>query len=146
MSRKEEAAGETRSVIVERDLPHPPGRIWRALTEPQLIAEWLMRNDFAPAVGHRFALRGDWGGVLDCEVLALDPGRSLSYSWNHAHDDPAFALESVVTFTLLPTPAGTRLRVEQKGFRPNQARAFGGALRGWKGFLDRLETVAARIG
>jgi uncharacterized protein YndB with AHSA1/START domain len=140
------AAAETRSVVVERDLPHPPGRIWRALTEPHLIAEWLMQNDFAPAVGHRFELRGDWGGVLDCEVLAVEPDRTLSYSWNHAHDDPAFSLESVVTFTLVPTETGTRLRVEQKGFRPDQRQAYGGARQGWPGFLDRLGEVAARIG
>jgi uncharacterized protein YndB with AHSA1/START domain len=63
---------ETRSVVVERELPHPPEKLWRALTQPHLIAEWLMKNDFAPVVGHRFNLRGEWGGVLDCEVLAVE--------------------------------------------------------------------------
>jgi uncharacterized protein YndB with AHSA1/START domain len=73
------SATETRSVVVEREIPHPPEKIWRALTQPHLMEEWLMKNDFAPVVGHRFNLRGDWGGVLDCEVLAVEPNRTLSY-------------------------------------------------------------------
>ena len=98
---------ETLSVAVERDIPFPPEKIWRALTQPHLIQEWLMKNDFAPVIGHQFKLRGDWGGVLDCEVLAIEPNKSLSYTWNHAHSDAAFNLQSVVTFTLTPTRAGT---------------------------------------
>ena len=138
------ARPETRSVVIEREIPHPPERVWRALTQPHLIAEWLMKNDFVPQVGHRFNLRGDWGGVLDCEVLAIEPGRSLSYSWDFAHEDPAFALQSVVTFTLTPIPTGTHLQVEQVGFRPDQKQAFGGAKLGWQKFLAQLESVAAR--
>src|SRR3984957_9164687 len=110
-------ASETRSVVMEREVAFPPEKVWRALTQPHLIAEWLMKNDFQPVVGHRFNLRGDWGVVLDCEVLAIEPNRSLSYTWNHAHDDAAFNLKSVVTFTLTPTGTGTHLRVEQAGFR-----------------------------
>ena len=135
---------ETRSVVVERELPHPPEKVWRALTQPHLIEAWLMKNDFEPVVGHRFNLRGDWGGVLDCEVLALEPNRSLTYTWNFAHDDPAFALQSVVTFTLTPTGAGTLLRMEQSGFRPDQKQAYGGAKQGWPQFLERLEQLLAR--
>jgi uncharacterized protein YndB with AHSA1/START domain len=75
-----QAATETRSVVVEREIPHPPEKIWRALTQPHLIAEWLMKNDFEPAVGHRFNLRGDWGGV-DCKVLEIVLRKTLSYSW-----------------------------------------------------------------
>ena len=71
-------ATETRSVIVEREIPQPAARIWKALTQSHLISEWLMNNDFEPRVGHKFKLRGEWGGVLDCEVLAIDPERSLS--------------------------------------------------------------------
>jgi uncharacterized protein YndB with AHSA1/START domain len=138
------AATETRSVIVEREFPHAPDKLWRALTQPHLIEEWLMKNDFAPIVGHRFNLRGEWGGVLDCEVLAIEPGRTLSYTWNFAHDDPAYALKSVVTFTLSPTAAGTHLRMEQAGFRPEQKQAFGGAKAGWHQFLTKLDDVAAR--
>lgn len=135
---------ETRSVVIEREFAHPPERLWRALTQPHLIAEWLMKNDFEPVVGHRFNLSGDWGGVLDCQVLAVVPNRTLSYTWNFAHDDPAYDLESVVTFTLTPTPTGTRLRMEQSGFRPDQKQAFGGAKAGWQQFLANLELVLAR--
>lgn len=140
------AAAGTRSVAVEREFPHPPERLWRALTQPHLIAEWLMKNDFVPAVGHRFSLSGEWGGVLDCEVLAIDPNRILSYTWDHAHPDPAFDLKSIVTFTLTPTGAGTRLRVEQEGFRPDQKQAFGGARAGWAQFFGRLEHLLERDG
>lgn len=139
------AAAETRSVVVEREFAHPPERIWRALTQPHLIAEWLMRNDFAPVVGHRFNLSGDWGGVLDCEVLAIEPHKRLSYSWDFAHDDPAYSLRSVVTFTLEPSGSGTHLRMEQAGFRPDQRQAFGGAHAGWKQFLDKLDHLVAGL-
>jgi uncharacterized protein YndB with AHSA1/START domain len=137
-------SAETRSVVVERDIPFPPDKIWRALTQPHLIEEWLMKNDFNPVVGHRFNRRGDWGGVLDCEVLTVEPNRKLSYTWNFAHDDAAYNLQSVVTFTLSPTSTGTRLRMEQVGFRPDQRQAFGGAQTGWQQFFGKLEQVLAR--
>lgn len=135
---------ERRSVIVEREIAFPPEKIWRALTQPHLISEWLMKNDFSPVVGHRFNLSGDWGGVLDCEVLVVEPNRVLSYTWSFAHDDPAYALESVVTFTLAATRVGTLLRMEQVGFRPDQKQAFGGAKAGWREFLAKLEQILAR--
>jgi uncharacterized protein YndB with AHSA1/START domain len=138
-----EPVAETRSVVVEREFAHPPERLWRALTQPHLISEWLMKNDFEPAVGHRFKLSGEWGGVLDCQVLAVEPHRTL-YTWNFVHDDPVYNLESVVTFTLTPTSTGTRLRMEQAGFRPDQKQAVGGAKAGWQQFLANLEQVLAR--
>lgn len=141
-----DTATETRTVVVERDIPHPAEKIWRALTQPHLIAEWLMQNDFSPTVGHRFQLRGEWGGVLDCEVLAIEPNRSLSYTWNFDNDDPAYGLKSVVTWTLTPSGAGTHLRMEQAGFRPDQKQAYGGAHAGWKGFFEKLEGVLDREG
>ena len=88
---------------------------------------------------------GDWGGVLDCEVLEVQPNRMLSYTWNFAHEDPAFDLESVVTFTLTPTNRGTHLRVEQAGFRRDQRQAFGGAKAGWQQFLEKLEQLLAGL-
>lgn len=138
------AATEFRTVVVERDIAHPPEKLWRALTQPHLIEEWLMKNDFAPRVGHKFNLRGEWGGVLDCEVLVVEPQKRLSYTWNFRHEDAAYNLESVVTFTLTPTAAGTHLRMEQSGFRPGQKQAFGGAHAGWKQFFERLEQVLAK--
>ena len=134
----------TRSAIVEREFAAPLEKVWRALTQPHLMDEWLMKNDFQPVVGHRFKLRGDWGGVLDCEVLEVEPHRSLSYTWDFDHEDPAYGLRSVVTFTLTPTATGTHLRMEQAGFRPDQKQAFGGAKVGWSQFLGKLEQVLAR--
>ncbi len=136
-----ETSTATRTVIVEREIAHPPEKIWRALTQPHLISEWLMKNDFSPVVGHRFNLRGEWGGVLDCEVLVVEPQTMLSYTWNFKHDDPAFDLSSVVTFSLSPTTTGTRLRMEQAGFRPDQRQAYGGAKAGWPEFLTKLDRV-----
>ena len=139
-----ETSTETRSVVVEREIPHPPEKLWRALTQPHLIAEWLMKNDFQPVVGHSFRLSGDWGGV-DCEVLDLEPNKSLSYTWDHPHEDAAFNLKSVVTFTLTPTERGTQLRMEQTGFGPEQKQAYGGAKAGWQEFFTKLEQVVARL-
>lgn len=137
------AAG-TRTVVVEREFAHPPEKLWRALTEPHLIAEWLMKNDFRPIVGHRFNFNAEWGGTLECEVLEVAPHTKLTYAWNHKHADPAFNLESVVTFTLTPTANGTRLRMEQSGFQPHQRQAFGGANIGWPRFFDKLEHALTR--
>jgi uncharacterized protein YndB with AHSA1/START domain len=138
------ATADTLSVVVEREIPFAPEKIWRALTQPHLIEAWLMKNDFKPAVGHRFNLRGEWGGVLDCEVLAIEPQRSLAYTWNFSHEDAAYDLRSVVTFTLTPRGAGTHLRVEQAGFRPTQKQAYGGAHAGWKQFFTKLDELLAR--
>jgi uncharacterized protein YndB with AHSA1/START domain len=130
-------AADTRSVLVERDIPHPPEKIWRALTQPHLIEEWLMKNDFKPLVDHRFNLRGDWGAV-DCQVLEVEPHKTLAYKWD------AMGLESVVTWTLTPTRTGTHLRMEQAGFRREQEQAYQGAKFGWQKFFANLEQVLAR--
>ena len=127
-------ATETRSVVVEREIPHPPEKIWRALTLPHLIEEWLMKNDFKPVVQHRFSFSADWGAV-DCQVLAVEPNKILSYTWD------AMGLESVVTWTLTPTSTGTQLRMEQSGFRPDQQPAYQGAKYGWQKFFAGLERV-----
>jgi uncharacterized protein YndB with AHSA1/START domain len=139
-----EASTEALSVVVEREIPFAPEKLWRALTQPHLIEEWLMKNDFKPAVGHRFNLRGDWGGVLDCEVLTVEPNKTLAYTWNFAHDDAAYNLKSVVTFTLTPTNKGTHLRMEQLGFRPDQKQAYHGAKSGWQQFFANLEQVLSK--
>ena len=131
-------ATETLSVVVEREMPFPPEKIWRALTQPHLIEEWLMKNDFKPVVGHSFNLRADWG-VVDCQVRAVEPNKTLSYTWG------AYGLESVVTWTLTPTSTGTHLRMEQSGFRPDQPQYYQGAKGGWQGFFAALEQVLARI-
>jgi uncharacterized protein YndB with AHSA1/START domain len=132
------SAETTRSVVIEREMPHPPEKVWRALTQSFLLEEWLMKNDFQPVVGHRFNFRADWGAV-DGEVLAVEPNNMLSYGW------AAFGLESVVTWTLTPTSTGTHLRMEQSGFRADQEQAFKGAKYGWQGYFGGLEKVLARI-
>lgn len=128
---------ETRSVVVERELPFPPEKTWRALTQPHLIAEWLMKNDFAPVRDHRFKLSADWGSV-DCTVLEIEPISTLSYTWN------AYGLESVVTWTLTPAGSGTHLRMEQSGFKSDQQQAYAGAKHGWQHFFDNLGEALAR--
>ena len=130
-------ATETRSVVVERELAFPAEKIWRALTLPHLIEEWLMKNDFKPVVDHRFNLRGDWGAV-DCQVLEVELNKTLSYTW------AAMGLDSVVTWTLTPTRTGTHLRMEQSGFRGDQQQAYQGAKFGWQRFFANLEQVLAR--
>ncbi len=129
---------ETLSVVVERDIAFPPEKIWRALTQPHLIEEWLMKSDFAPAVGHRFNFRADWGAV-DCKVVSIETNKMLSYTWD------AMGLASVVTWTLTPTDTGTHLRMEQSGFRADQQQAYQGAQYGWPRFFAKLEQVLAGI-
>ena len=133
-----EPSRQTRSVVKERDLSHPPEKVWRALTQKHLIEEWLMQNDFRPTVGHRFDLEAEWGRVT-CEVVAVEPPRKLAYTWQ------AHGLDSVVTWTLSETPTGTRLRMEQTGFGADQEKAYRGATSGWNRFLDRFETVVAKM-
>lgn len=132
-----DTATETLSVIVEREVPFPPEKIWRALTQPHLIEEWLMKNDFEPVVDHRFNLSADWGTV-DCRVQTVEPNRQLSYTWDSKD------LESVVTWLLTPTSTGTRLRMEQTGFRTDQQPYYRGATAGWQRFFAALEQVLAR--
>lgn len=131
---------EQRSVVIERELPFPAEKIWRALTQSHLLKEWLMAADFRPVIGHRFDFSTDWGDI-DGKVLTADPHKTLSYTWG---DD---ALSSVVTWTLTPTARGTHLRMEQSGFRPDQpARYHVGAKLGWPLHFDRLEQMLAGIG
>ena len=130
---------ETKSVIVEREIACPAEKIWRALTQPHLIEEWLMKGDFKLEVGRTFSFTEDWGSI-ECKVLTVEPNRTLSYTWS------AFGLDSVVTFTLTPTASGTKLRVEQAGFvLPDMLQAFAGANAAWPEYLKRLEAVAGRL-
>src|SRR5258708_35949025 len=91
---------ETRSIIVERVMPHAPVKIWRALTQCHLIAEWLMQNDFQPVVGHKFQFRSKpmagWNGVADCEVLVVEPLHRLVWSQNSSGGKPATGLRSTL--------------------------------------------------
>src|ERR1700740_3654382 len=108
-------AETTRSVVVEREMPHSPEKIWRALTQGELLKAWLMDNDFQPAVGHKFSFRSkpvpNWNGVIESQVLIVEPNARLSYTWN------TLGVDSVVAWTLTPTKNGTLVRMEQSGFR-----------------------------
>jgi len=132
-----DSAAATRSVVIEREFAHPPEKVWRALTAGALLDEWLMKNDFRPVVDHRFSFRADWGSV-DGQVLAVEPHKTLSYTW------AAMGLESVVTWTLTATGTGTHLRMEQSGFGPDQTQAYNGAKYGWQQFLTALDQVLSR--
>jgi uncharacterized protein YndB with AHSA1/START domain len=139
------ADAATRSIVIERVMPHPPEKIWRALTQSPLIEEWLMKNDFRPVVGHKFNFRADpmpgWNGVTDCEVLVVEPNERLSYSWNASGEEAVNGLKTVVTWTLTPVDGGTLLRMEQSGFRAQDERFFKGAGFGWQKMVAALERV-----
>jgi uncharacterized protein YndB with AHSA1/START domain len=133
----------TRTLVVEKEMPHPPEKIWRALTQASLMEAWLMANDFRPVVGHKFTLRTKpmphWNGVIDCEVLVIEPYNRLSYSWN------ALGLKSVVNWTLTPSNGGTHLRMEQSGFRSEEDANYKGASYGWQKFIGSLERVVGGL-
>ena len=133
-----DTAAKTQSVIVEREFAFPPDRIWRALTQPHLIEEWLMKNNFSAEPSQTFTMSGDWGSV-DCTVLKNEPGKTLSYTW------AGMGIDTVVTWELTPTENGTRLRMEQTGFNAGQEQACNGAEHGWKQFLDNLTDVLAKL-
>jgi uncharacterized protein YndB with AHSA1/START domain len=139
----------TQTIAAEYDLPHPPEKVWRALTEPALIARWLMVNDLRPVVGHRFTFKAQpmpgWDGIVQCEVLEVDPPRRLSYSWRGGSDQIS-RLDTVVTWTLTPTAAGTRLSLEHAGFVPANAFAFEALGKGWRGKVqESLRAVLAEL-
>lgn len=137
------AATSSRSVVIERKLPHPPAKVWRALTQGALMEEWLMKNDFQAVVGHRFNFRSEpnphWDGIIACEVLTVEPHQRLAYSWG------SMGLESIVTWTLTTVEGGVLLRMEQSGFKPDQEQNYRGAMYGWKHFLDGLERVVDKL-
>lgn len=140
------AKAETQSISLQVDLPHPPAKVWRALTESALLARWLMANDLRPVVGHSFTFKAEptpwWDGMVYCEVLEVDPLKRLRYSWRGG------SLDTVVTWTLMPTPSGgTRLALEQSGFLPADAFAFDGAKKGWQRMVgESLRDVLAQAG
>ena len=142
-------AADTRSIVIEREMPHPPEKIWRSLIQGPLIEEWLMKNDFQPVVGHRFNFRAtpmpQWNGVTDCQVLVVEPNKRLSYSWNASGEEAANGLKTVVTWTLTPTKGGTHVRMEQSGFRPEDRSFYQGASYGWQKMIAGLERMVAGL-
>jgi uncharacterized protein YndB with AHSA1/START domain len=138
------APSQTESIAFEFDLHHSPEKVWRALTDPALLAEWLLpvvEGKLEP--GAAFTLRTQpypgWDGTVNCRVLEIEPRRKLSYAWAVPF------LDTVVTFTLMPTASGTRLSLVQSGFREDQKREFGGARYGWNMMGGKLVYLLARI-
>jgi uncharacterized protein YndB with AHSA1/START domain len=137
------APAQTEAISFEFDLQHSPEKVWRALTDPELLAEWLL-----PTVGLKlepgaaFTLKTQpypgWDGTVSCKMLEIDAQRKLSYTW-----DVPF-LQTVVTFTLTPTASGTRLSLVQTGFREDQKQNFGGARYGWRMMGGKLVDLLGR--
>jgi len=135
---------QVESIEFEFDLPHPPEKVWRALTEPALLAEWLLPVfdlELEPGAAFLFKTQAypGWDGTVNCRFIEIEPHRKLSYTWNVPF------LETVVTFTLTPTASGTRLDMVQSGFKPEQKRESGGARYGWKMMGEKLVDLLARI-
>ena len=140
----ETARSQGETLSLEFDLQHPPEKVWRALTEPALLAEWLLPVvdlRLEPGAAFRFQTQAypGWDGAVDCRILEIEPHRTLSYTWSVPF------LETVVTFTLTPTASGTRLSLVQSGFKPHQKQNLGGARYGWKLMGGRLVDLLARF-
>jgi uncharacterized protein YndB with AHSA1/START domain len=140
---------DPRTIRVDEFVPHPPAKVWRALTEPELMAKWLMPNDFRLEVGHRYTYQGfpipaaGFGGTGHAEVLDFEVGRMLRIAWRAAPEDES-SLDSTVTFTLEPEGAGTRVFLVHDGFDPDDSlqassRRFMGS--GWPGVARRIGQV-----
>ena len=140
------APSQTSALSFEFDLQHPPEKVWRALTDPVLLAEWLLPvvgPEFVPGAAFTFKTQPypGWDGTVNCRVLEVDSPRKLSYAWVVGDMD----IDTVVTFTLTPTASGTRLTLVQSGFKPEQGQSFGGARYGWKMMGGKLVDLLARI-
>ena len=144
-----EVSAATRSILMERQMRHPPEKVWRALTQGALMEEWLMKNDFQPVVGHRFSFRSTrqphWNGVVEGEVLEVEPNKRLSYTWNASYAQGVTGLRTVVTWTLTATKSGTLVRMEQSGFWPEDENGYRGASYGWQQIISNLEQVLDRL-
>ena len=137
------APAQTESLALELDLPHAPEKVWRALTDPVLLAEWLLPvAGFALEPGAAFTFEAPpqpgWDGMVHCRFVEIEAQRKLRYTW--AVGD----MDTVVTFTLTPTASGTRLSLVQTGFKPDQKRNFGGARYGWKMMGGKLLDLLGR--
>jgi uncharacterized protein YndB with AHSA1/START domain len=142
---------DTQAIVVDEVFPHAPEIIWKALTSGELIGRWLMApTGFAPVVGRHFTYQttpaGAWDGTIHCEVLEVLPNERLSYAWTGGHADNVgygAPLETVVTFSLSRTEAGTRLRLVHSGFvLPSNDTAYQKMSEGWKKVVANLDRVA----
>jgi uncharacterized protein YndB with AHSA1/START domain len=125
-------AAETRAVKLDFDLAAPPDKVWRALTEKDILAKWMYPNDMVAKVGHKFQFRsqpyGQWNGIIDCEVIEATPPKRLRFIWVSA------GVDTVVSWTLTATADGTRVHLEQSGV-PAAPQAYNGAIYAWNRFF-----------
>jgi uncharacterized protein YndB with AHSA1/START domain len=140
------AKSQTESISFEFDLHHSPEKVWRALTDPVLLAEWLLpvvELKLEPGAAFQFKTQPypGWDGTVNCRFREIETHRKLTYTWVVGDME----IDTVVTFTLTPTASGTRLSLVQSGFKPNQKQAFGGARYGWKMMGGKLVDLLARI-
>jgi uncharacterized protein YndB with AHSA1/START domain len=130
----------TRTIQLEFDYAHPPAAVWEAITDPKRLGEWLMPNDFAPVVGHRFRFtmppKPGFDGIIYCEVKEIDPPRRLVYTWSGKWGSE----DTIVTWTLEPTAAGgTRLTLTHAGFRGVKGVLLSLMMRsGWRKLLGKV--------
>jgi len=135
---------QTETISFEFDLAHRPEKVWRALTDPSLLAEWLLPVvGLALEPGAEFSFRAaphpGWDGSVNCRILESEAHRKLSYTWVVGD------IDTVVTFTLTPAASGTRLSLVQSGFKSTQKRNFNGARYGWKMMAGNLEDLLTRM-
>ena len=150
-ARSPVAAEAVRDIVVEEVLPHRPEKVWHALTSSDLIARWLMPNDFEPVLGKRFTFRtdpmGSWDGVIHCQVLEIVPPKRIVYSWKGgAADNPKYGslLDTTATWTLEPVGQGTRIKLVHAGFRtPANDHAYQAMSSGWGKVIQRISEIAA---
>jgi uncharacterized protein YndB with AHSA1/START domain len=140
------ARSQTETIAFEFDLHHAPEKVWRALTDPALLAEWLLpvvELNLEPGAAFAFKAppQPGWDGLVKCRFIEIEAERKLSYTWAVGDMD----IETVVTFAIAPTASGTRLSLVQSGFKPDQKQNFGGARYGWKMMGGRLVDLLARI-
>jgi len=140
------ARSQTESIAFEVELDHLPEKVWRALTDPVLLAQWLLPVvDLKLERGAAFTFKTQpypgWDGTVNCRMLEIEAGLKLSYTWVVGDME----INTVVTFMLTPTASGTRLSLVQSGFKPDQKREFGGARYGWKMMGGKLVDLLARI-
>lgn len=138
-------------VTLERVLPYAPQDVWRALTEPALLAKWWAPGDVRPIVGHRFTLDMGEFGQQPCQVLAVEPETMMAYAFSDGTIDASlpWRIDSTITWRLEPQGTGTRLCLEHAGFdldSPIGRRAYEGMGAGWPHVLDRIEDALIAAG
>ena len=138
------ARTETASLAFDFDLEHPPERVWRALTHPALLAEWLLpvaglELEQGAAFTFKAPPQPGWDGTVSCRFLEIEPQEKISWAWVVGD------IDTIVTFSLTPTASGTRVSLVQSGFKPDQKRNLSGARYGWKMMGGKLVDLLARL-